>query len=177
MTDNLLITSILANGGWCQLHHSNKVALINVVGGRLLSYTKELSFIEKFDLQTEKLDGYFVMINETRQRIKKATWIKKILTIGGKTIHGSKLPDILYADTLREFLFKLKSSHEIYNIKLIGGEVTGKTIDFSDSELTLEIISSNKISEKMRINFTDIVCFELRIMKLKQLIRHERRLT
>jgi hypothetical protein len=172
-----MMTSILANGGWCQLHHSNNVALINVVGGRLLSYNKELSFIERFDLQTDKLDGYFVILNETKQRLKKANWIKKILTIGGKTIHDSKFPETLNADTLHEFLFKLKTSQEIYNIRLIDGEATGRTLDFSDSELTLEIISTNKISENMRIHFADIVCFELRIQKLKQLGRHERRLT
>lgn len=177
MTDNSMMISIVANGGWCQLHHSNEIALINVVGGRLLSYNKELSFIEKFDLQTDKLDGFFVVLNESKQRLKKANWIKKILTIGGKTIHDGKFPEALHADTLPEFLFKLKTSQEIYNIRLIDGEVTGRALDFSDSGLTLEIISTNKISENMKIRFADIICFELRIQKLKQLARHERRLT
>ena len=170
VTDNSIINSILANGGWCQLHHSNKIALINVVGGRLLFYNEELLFLEKFDLHTNTLNGYFVILTKTKQRLEKATWIKKILTTGGKIIHDSKMPEAIYAETLHGFLHKLKSSKELHTLKLIDSEVTGRISEFSDSEVTIEILSLVQIPEKIKIHFSNIVCFELRTQKIKHIV-------
>ena len=170
MTDNAIKNSIQANGGWCQLHHSNKVALINVVGGRLLFYNEELSFIEKFNLNTDTLNGYFVVLNKTKQRLKKATWIKKILTIAGKIIHESKIPEPIYAETLHDFLHKLKSSKEVHTLRLIDGEVTSRITNFSDSDLTVEILSSVQIPERMKIHFSNVVCIELRTLEIKHFV-------
>lgn len=175
MTNNLTINSILANGGWCQLQYSNNVALIDVIGGRLLFYNEELSLIERFDLRMETLDGYFVILNETRQRLKKASWIKRILTIGGKTIGDSTLPATLHAESLHDLLYKLKSSREIYIVRFTGGEVTGRTLDFSDSALTLDTISADNASEKVSIDFSDILCLEFKIQKLNHTVKRERK--
>ncbi len=168
MTNNSIIISLLANGGWCQLHHSNKVALINIVGGRLLFYNDEISIIEKFDLHIDKLNGYFVVLNKTKQRLKKATWIKQILTIGGKTIRDGNIPKGLYAETLHDFLHELKTSREQHTLRLVDAEVNCRISDFSDSDLTIEVLSTLPGPAKMKIDFSDIICFELRTQKTKQ---------
>ncbi|MCC6288554.1 MAG: hypothetical protein IT249_11785 [Chitinophagaceae bacterium] len=161
----------LKDGGWCHLHHSHNVALNKMVAGRLLLYNKELSFLERFDVQTDRLDGYFVILNRTKQRIKKANWIKKMLVIGGKIVPDGKLPEALYAETLNEFFSKLQSSKEVYDVNLNGEKITGRTFSFSDLDVIIETSSNNKITGKTKVDLTDIVCLEFRIQKLRKLTK------
>lgn len=168
MTDNTIIKSIEQNGGWCHLHHPNDVALIHVLGGRLLLHNEELAYIEKFDLSTDLLKGYIVVINKTKQTLKKANWIKKILTIGGKNIMDGSLPEEISARGLHDFLLKIRYLKELIIVRLKDKEVTCYVFEFSYWNLIVDILSLDDFAQQLTIEYSDIVCIELRTTKINE---------
>jgi hypothetical protein len=155
MTNDKSLTSIRRNGGWCQLYR------MNFYGGRLLFYNNELSFIEKFDLATDSLKGYVVVLNNTKQRLIKAYWIKKILRIKRKSINDGSIPSTIFAETVTDFLQKLISSKELLLLRFLEGTVKGFVSNFSELDLTISIFSSEEDTKQITVLFSQIICLEL----------------
>ena len=156
MTDNKYLTSIKRNGGWCQLYS------MNFYGGRLLFYNSELSFIEKFDLYTDSLEGYIVVLNKTKQRLTKAYWIKQILRIKRRSINDDSIPSTIFAETVTNFLQKLVSSKELLLLRFLDGRVKGFVSDFSELDLTIGIFSPEEDTKQITVLFSHIISLELR---------------
>jgi hypothetical protein len=171
MTDDIIIAAIKSSGGWCQLHQSINTALIDTIVGCLISYTTELSFIEKFNISTNELDGYLVIFNNTRQRLKKAQWIKKNLTIGGKTIPDTVLPESLIAEKVPDLMQKLQLSQETLFVRLHERVINGSIREFTDTDFSIEPTSAYcNVEDCKKISYSDIICLELRTRK----IQHQR---
>ncbi len=175
MTDISNISTIILNGGWCQLHQPRDFSFANNVGGRLIYINDELALLEKYDDNFTSLDGYYVILKKEIQNLVFANWIKRMLTIGGKEVSAIDLPLSLKAENLYEFLYNLKSSKELFILKLNEGVFAGRIVEFSNNGLTLDILSANGVSEKKNLLLADIVCFELRVQGLKQIVRNLRR--
>ncbi len=156
MTDNKTLTSIKRNGGWCQLYR------MNFYGGRLIFYNDELSFIEKYDLATDSLKGYVVVLNNTKQRLIKAYWIKQILRIKRRSINDNSIPSTIFAEKVTDFLQKLISSKELLLLRFLDGTVKGFVSDFSELDLTIDIFSSEEDTKQITVLFSQIICLELR---------------
>jgi hypothetical protein len=169
------ISSILSNGGWCQLHQPRDFSFANNVGGRLIYINDELALLEKYDNNFTSLDGYYVILKKEIENLVFANWIKRMLTIGGKEVPAIDLPLSLKAENLNEFLSNLKSSKELFILKLNEGAFVSRIVDFSNTGLTLDVLSDNRVSEKKNFLFADIICFELRVQGLKQIVRNVRR--
>ena len=74
-----------------------------------------------------------------------------MLTIGGKEVSAIDLPLSLKAENLYEFLYNLKSSKELFILKLNEGVFAGRIVEFSNNGLTLDILSANGVSEKKNL--------------------------
>jgi hypothetical protein len=135
---------------------------MNFYGGRLLFYNTELSFIEKFDLDTDSLKGYIVVLNKTKQRLTKAYWIKQILNIKRRPINDDSIPSTIFAETVSDFLQKLISSKELLLLRFLDGKEKGFVSDFSELDLTIDIFSSGKDTKQITVLFSQIICLELR---------------
>jgi hypothetical protein len=135
---------------------------MNFYGGRLLFYNTELSFIEKFDLDTDSLKGYIVVLNKTKQRLIKAYWIKQILRIKRRPINDDRVPSTIFAETVTDFLQKLISSKELLLLRFLDGKEKGFVSDFSELDLTIDIFSSGKDTKQITVLFSQIICLELR---------------
>gem|GEM_PF-2102447 len=169
------ISSILSNGGWCQLHQPRNFSFANNVGGRLIYINDELALLEKYDNNFTSLEGYYVILKKEIQNLVFANWIKRMLTTGGKEVPAIDLPLSLKAENLYEFLSNLKSSKELFILKLNEGALVSRIVDFSNTGLTVDLLSDNEVSEMKNFLFADIVCFELRVQGLKQIVRNLRR--
>ncbi|HOZ69453.1 MAG TPA: hypothetical protein PLB49_04795 [Chitinophagaceae bacterium] len=169
------ISSIISNGGWCQLHQPCNFSFANNVGGRLIYFNDELALLEKYDNNFSSLDGYYVILKKEIQNLVFANWIKRMLTTGGKEVPAIDLPLSLKAENLNEFLSNLKSSKELFILKLNEKALVSRIVDFSNTGLVLDVLSDNGVSEKKNFLFADIVCFELRVQGLKQIVRNVRR--
>jgi hypothetical protein len=136
---------------------------MNFYGGRLLFYNSELSFIEKFDLHTDSLNGYIVVLNKTKQRLIKAYWIKQILRIKRRSIDDDSIPSTIFAETVTNFLQKLVSSKELLLLRYLdGGRVKGFVSDFSELDLTIDIFSPEEDTKQITVLFSHIISLELR---------------
>ena len=175
MTDISNISTIILNGGWCQLHQPRDFSFANNVGGRLIYINDELALLEKYDNNFSSLDGYYVILKKGIQNLIFANWIKRMLTTGGKEVPVIDLPLSLKAENLNEFLSNLKSSKELFILKLNEGAFVSRIVDFSNTVLTLDLLSDNGVSEKKNFLIADIVCFELRVQVIKQIVRNLRR--
>lgn len=165
----------MSNGGWCQLHQPRNFSFANNVGGRLIYINDELALLEKYDNNFTSLEGYYVILKKEIQNLVFANWIKRMLTTGGKEVPAIDLPLSLKAENLYEFLSNLKSSKELFILKLNEGALVSRIVDFSNTGLTVDLLSDNEVSEMKNFLFADIVCFELRVQGLKQIVRNLRR--
>ena len=157
------------------MHQPRNFSFAKNVGGRLIYINDELALLEKYDNNFTSLDGYYVILKKEIQNLVFANWIKRMLTIGGKEVPAIDLPLSLKAENLNEFLSNLKSSKELFILKLNEGALVSRIVDFSNTGLTVGLLSDNGVSEKMNFLFADIVCFELRVQGLKQIVRNLRR--
>ncbi len=159
------------------MHQPRNFSFAKNVGGRLIYINDELALLEKYDNSFNSLDGYYVILKKEIQNLVFANWIKRMLTTGGKEVPGIDLPLSLKAENLNEFLSNLKSSKELFILKLNEGALVSRIVDFSNTGLVLDVLSDNDngVSEKKNFLFADIICFELRVQDLKQIVRNVRR--
>ena len=168
MIDTKIIKSILANGGWCELNPKSSRPIKNRLNGRLIYDSDDYLVIERFNVTLESLDGFYIPIKQNIKKLDKSNWIKKYLTVGGRVIENTEIPNIFISLSWQELLAKLKDHKEVIKILFDSNSEIGIIESFNEQELEIRILGVFNSKRLINITASSIICLELRSKELSQ---------
>ena len=169
MTDPSVLRSIIANGGYTQLHFPKNRAFIDTLYGRILTQNPKYLLLENFDISRDIFFGYIVVLTETRQRLKKDPLVKQILKIKRRLFTEPKLPEFGSPDRLEILFERLRDRRETIMINGFDTSNVGRLIAFDNASITISSINSVDINFNHSIQLTDIASIEIQTPKLAEL--------
>jgi len=161
MTDPALLQSIIASGGWCQLHYPKDKSLSESLYARLVFVRSEFLVLEKFNLTSDKLSGYLVVLTNTRQRLKKASLVKQILKIGGKPLPDPKLSVFQNVDSLKALLELLQHLKEPIIINQFDRADLTNILEFDSQKIICRPFISNDPKTSFEVMLKEIASLEM----------------
>jgi|GEM_PF-6909086 len=166
MTDPILLQSIIASGGWCQLHYPKDKSLSEGLFGRLVFVRPEFLFLEKFNLTTDTLSGYLTVLTDTRQRLKKASLAKQILKIGGKSLPDPRLSVFQNVDSLKSLLEILQHLKEPIIVNQFDRADLANILEYDNQKIICRPFISNDPKTSFGVMLKEIASLEIQTPKI-----------
>lgn len=161
MTGSLLLDSIIANGGWCQLHYPKDKAISESIFARLIIIRSEFLLLEKLNLRSDNLSGYLVVLTNTKQRLKKNTFAKQIIRIGGKSLPDPNFSIFENIGSLMALLEYLQKLREPILVNQFDRSDLVKIIEFDSQQIICRLFNGHDPESAFEIQLKEISSLEI----------------
>ena len=166
MTNPIVLESIVANGGWCELHYPKNKSLAESLYARLVLVMPDFLLLEKFDLASDKLSGHLAVLTNTRQRLKKANFVKQILKIGGKSLPDQRFSVFQNIDSLQNLFKIIQERKEPVLINQFNKSDLATILSSDSQKIICLPFNSNDLATSFEVQLTEISSLEMQTVDL-----------
>ena len=176
MSDNQNLQNIINSGGWCEFEFKPNPAISDKNLGRLIYKGSDFLVIQRFNINGEFWDGFFIVLKENHIRIKKAYWVKKYLSIGGNMIEEASIPGELTYQAWIEVIDNLKETKTPIKFQLDMKEGYGIIASLNQTTITIKHIELQILNELTVIQIQSLKYIEVNTKKIKEINKKYQRL-